>query len=184
VKAELLSKPGASLAQEPQVVELNDHRLLCVFRTGNGWIGSTTSRDYGRTWTPTRPLRFSPEGSIVPHPNAPCPLTRLSDGRYVLLFCNNSGGAGGPFDYLRNRQPIYLAVGIETTLEEQPLLFTEPRLLCTLEGFRPEVGWRDLSYGFFLEEGGEYFHFYNAVWQSIQVNQVDPALLTPPIQAK
>ena len=180
VKAELQTVPGASLAQEPQVIELGEHRLFCAFRTGNGWIGCTTSRDFGRTWSPTRPLRFRPDGPVVPHPNAPCPLTRLTDGRVALLFCNNPGGSGGPFDYMHNRQPIYLAVGVENGQEDQPLTFTEPRLLCTLEGFRPEVAWRDLSYGYFLEESGEYFHFYNAAWQSIQLNQVDPALLTAP----
>lgn len=183
VRLPFASDPAASLAQEPQVVELSDHRLLCVFRTGNGWLGCTTSRDYGRSWTRPRPLLTRPGGSQLPHPNAPCPMTRLSDGRVALLYCNNRGtafGGSGPFDHLRNRQPVFVAVGVENGDEEQPLTFSEPRLLCSIAGFRPEVAWRDLTYGFLLEESGEYFHFYNAVWQAIQVNQVDPALLAAP----
>jgi hypothetical protein len=183
-----------SLAQEPQVVELSDGRLMCVMRTGNGCIHFTTSADHGRTWAPSQPLRFAPGGPVIPHPNAPCPFTRLSDGRYALLFCNNDGtGNGGqdPFDHLRNRNPVCVSVGREVddaqrrdpslalrvTDREQPLAFTPPRLLCSIEGFRPDVQWRDLTYGYLLENDGEYFHFYNAVWQAIQLNRADPRLL-------
>lgn len=28
-----------------------------------------------------------------------------------------------------------------------------------------------------MEDRGEYYHFYNAVWRNVQVNRVDPALL-------
>jgi len=152
-----------------------------VCRTGNGCIWYTVSDDFGRTWRDAQPLRFRPGGDLVVHPNAPCPFTRLSDGRYVLLFCNNDGTAfegKSPFDHLRNRQPVYLLVGRETGWKEgQPLTFSDPRLLCSIEGFHPEIKWRDLTYGFFLENHGEYFHFYNAVCKYIQVNRVAPALL-------
>lgn len=173
-------KPGTSLAQEPQVVELSDGRLMCVARTGNGQIAYAVSTDRGRTWSRPEPLRNRPGGDILPHPNAPCPFTRLSGGRYALLFCNNDGTAFGgrsPFDHTRNRQPVYIAVGRELPGRTgQPIAFAKPRPLCSIEGFHPEVGWRDLTYGFLLEDGGEYFHFYNAVWQYIQVNHVDPRL--------
>jgi alpha-L-fucosidase len=182
VTAELRNVPGASLAQEPQVVELSDKRLMCVMRTGNGCMYYTVSENHGRTWQPTEPLRDRPGGDILPHPNAPCPFTRLSKGRYALLYCNNDGTAFGgkdPFDNTKNRQPIYIAIGHELAPGPgQPLAFTAPRLLCDIDGFHPEIKWRDLTYGYFLESEGEYYHFYNAVWHFIQVNQVAPALTT------
>lgn len=181
VKVPLESTPGASLGQEPQVVQLSDRRLFCVCRTGNGCLWYTVSDDLGRTWRDAQPLRYHDGGERMLHPNCPCPLTKLSNGRYALLFCNNDGnafGADNPFDNLRNRQPVYLAVGLETGSKTgQPLRFSQPRLLCTIEGFRPEIGWRDLTYGCFLEDKAEYYHFYNAVWKNVQVNRVDPALV-------
>ncbi len=174
-------EPGRSLGQEPQVAQLSDGRLFCVCRTGNGCLYYTVSSDSGRTWEPARPLLYRDGGSRMLHPNAPCPFRKLSNGAYALLFCNNDGTAFGgadPFDHTKNRQPVYVSIGRETGRREgQPLEFGEPRLLCSLEGFEPEANWRDLTYGFLLEDGGEFFHFYNAVWRRIQVNRVDPALL-------
>jgi hypothetical protein len=181
VRASLEAIPGTSLAQEPQVVQLSDRRLFCVMRTGNGCLYYTASDDLGRTWREAQPLRYRDGGEKMLHPNAPCPMTKLSGGRYALLFCNNDGSAFGgadPFDHTKNRQPVYVAVGRETgSRDGQPLHFSEPRLLCSLEGFMPEAHWRDLTYGFFIEDQGEYYHFYNAVWQRVQLNRVDPALL-------
>jgi hypothetical protein len=180
VRAELDSHPGQSLAQEAQVVELSDRRLMTVMRTGNGCMFYAVSADYGRTWTEAKPLRDREDGAILPHPNAPCPFTRLSDGRYALLYCNNNGSFDGgktPYDHTRNRHPIYIAVGRETGAGDgQPISFGPPRLLCSIDGFRPHLK-RDLAYGFFLEDHGEFYHFYNAGWEAIQVNRVDPALL-------
>lgn len=181
VHVPLEAVPGQSLGQEPQVVELSDGRLLCVCRTGNGCVYYTVSDDLGRTWREARPLRYREGGERLLHPNAPCPLSRLSGGRYALLFCNNDGSAFGgadPFDHTRNRNPVYVAVGRETQCRDgQPVEFSEPRLLCDIEGFRPEIGWRDLTYGLLMEDRGEFYHFYNAAWRNVQVNRVDPALL-------
>lgn len=181
VHVPLESTPGASLGQEPQVVQLSDRRLFCVCRTGNGCLYYTLSDDLGRTWREARPLRFRDGGDLMLHPNAPCPLAKISGGRYALLFCNNDGTAFGgadPFDHLKNRNPVYVAVGRETgRADGQPLRFSEPRLLCSIDGFMPEAGWRDLTYGFFIEDRGQFYHFCNAVWRRIQVNLVDPALL-------
>lgn len=181
VHAELERAPGESLGQEPQVAELSDGRLFCVCRTGNGCLYYTVSEDMGRSWRRGKPLCYREGGQRILHPNAPCPLTRLSNGTYALLFCNNDGTAFGgadPFDHTRNRQPVNVSIGRETgAAEGQPLEFGEPRLLCSIEGFQPDAHWRDLTYGFLLEDGGELFHFYNAVWRFIQMNRVDPGLL-------
>ena len=171
----------ASLGQEPQVVQLSDRRLFSVCRTGNGCLYYTVSDDLGRTWREGQPLRYRDGGERMLNPNCACPLAKLSGGRYAQLLCNNDGTAFGgadPFDHTKNRQPVYISIGRETGSKTgQPLHFSEPRLLCSIEGFHPEQHWRDLTYGFFLEDGGEYYHFYNAVWRFVQVNRVDPRLV-------
>ncbi|MGQ9455896.1 MAG: sialidase family protein [Armatimonadota bacterium] len=181
VKVPLESSPGESLGQEPQVVQLSDGRLFSVCRTGNGCIYYTVSEDYGRSWWDAQPLCYREGGPRILHPNCPCPLAKLTGGRYALLFCNNDGTAFGgkdPFDHTKNRQPVYISIGREIGPKDgQPLEFSEPRLLCSIEGFHPEQQWRDLTYGFFLEDQGEYYHFYNAVWRFIQINRVDPKLV-------
>jgi len=181
VRVPLESVPGASLGQEPQVVQLSDSRLFAVCRTGNGCLYYTVSEDLGRTWREAQPLRYKEGGDRMLNPNCPCPLAKLSRGRYAQLFCNNDGTAFGgsdPFDHTKNRQPVYISIGRETGSKTgQPLEFSEPRLLCSIDGFHPEQHWRDLTYGFFLEDRGEYYHFYNAVWRFVQVNRVDPKLV-------
>lgn len=183
VTAPLNSDPAQSLAQEPQVVELSGRRLLCVMRTGNGCVNYTVSTDFGRTWrNPSQPLRQHDNGPLILNPNCPVPLARLSGNRYALLHCNNDGTAHGartPFEHLVNRNPVYVSIGTETRGGTQPLRFAAPRLLCHINGYKPHVRWRDLTYGALLEDNGEVFHFYNAVWQDVLVNRVDPRKLQP-----
>ncbi|MCC6442692.1 MAG: exo-alpha-sialidase [Armatimonadetes bacterium] len=123
-----------SAAQEPSLVHLSDGRLLTVFRTLTGMIYFSTSADGGRTWQLPAPLRSSPGGSPIRQPIAPCPLYKLRDGRFLLIFHNNDGtanGGNGPMDYKKNRRPAYLSVGRELSgRPDQPLLFAAPRLLC------------------------------------------------------
>ena len=182
IAAPLKDHPGESLAQEPQLVEMGDHRLMVVMRTGNGYIAYSVSDDWGRTWGKAGALR-NRVGDLMAHPNAACPFIRLSRGQHALLYCDNDGTAFGGrdvYDYKKVRQPIYVAIGREVgSWSPQPVQFGPPRLLCGLDGFRPEVDWRDLTYGQLLEVDGRVYHFYNAVWQSIQVNRVDPGLLRP-----
>ncbi|MGC9317032.1 MAG: sialidase family protein, partial [Armatimonadota bacterium] len=94
--------PTASVAQEPSVQPLPDGRLICAMRTLTGSIWFALSDDDGRSWDDPRPLRYCPGGPEVLQPIAPCPLYRLRDGRYLLLFHNNDGtahGGQGPGDY-------------------------------------------------------------------------------------
>ena len=126
-------KPQVSCAQEPTVHDLNDGRMICVMRTMTGYVYFALSADGGRTWDTPRPLRFAPRGPKIPQPVAPCPLYKLRDGRFVLIFHNNDGtanGGSGPLDAARNRRPAYLSVGREIAHPDHPLIFTEPRFLA------------------------------------------------------
>ena len=203
----LNDKPGQSYGMEAQITELSDHRLFSVMRTGNGCIYFTTSDDFGETWNPAKPLRRDDGGDLILNPNCPNPLAKLSDGRYAVLHCNNDGnveGAEDVFDAGKVRSPIFVSVGVENdTGKEQPICWSEPRLMTTLEEYEPifdgsmgrdlasgclheedggfyhfySMG-RDLTYGALHEEGGEFYHFYNAMWEQIQVNKVSPKLFS------
>jgi hypothetical protein len=122
-----------SIAQEPTLQELGDGRFIAIMRTRTGCIHYALSADRGHTWDSPRPLRFAPGGPVVPQPLAPCPLYKLSDGRFVLVFHNNKGdanGGEGPTDSRRVRRPVWLAVGREISDPDHPLIFERPRILA------------------------------------------------------
>ena len=154
-------------------------------RTGNGCVYFSTSSDFSDTWNDPKPLRRDDGGDRLLNPNCACPLTKLSKGRYALLHCHNDGnvfGANSVFAASVVRIPIYVSVGVKNTPgKEQPIRWNAPRLLTTLDGYQPKFGSKsmDLTYGLLHEEDGRYYHFYNARWESIQVNRIDPALLKP-----
>ena len=125
--------PEVSVAQEPTFQELGDGRMICVMRTRTGSIYYALSADGGHTWDEPRPLRFAPGGPVVHQPLASCPLYKLRDGRFVLIFHNNNGYAHGGIsvsDSKKNRRPVYLAVGREIDHPDHPIMFTRPRLLA------------------------------------------------------
>jgi len=125
--------PEISIAQEPTVQSLSDSRLITVMRTRTGCIYYALSADGGHTWDTPRPLRYCPGGPVIHQPLASCPLYKLHDGRFVLIFHNNDGSANGGQDVTdskRNRRPVFLAVGREIDHPDHPIMFTQPRLLA------------------------------------------------------
>ena len=162
-----VTPPGQtnSVAQEPTVHELRDGRMLTVMRTLNGCPYYALSADEGRTWDTPRPLRFGPGRQVIPQPMAPCPLYRLQDGRFILVFYNNDGtanGGSGPLDYSKNRRPAFLAVGREIADADHPLVFTEPRLFLDNGGV-PDgpVGLNQIaSYCSLFEFEGKVYFWY------------------------
>lgn len=76
-------------AMEPEVVELNDGRILMIVRTQLGYIGKSYSSDGGETWSKLESLG-------VRAPEAPSTLRRVpSTGDLVLIFNDTyTPGAG------------------------------------------------------------------------------------------
>ena len=155
-------------------------------RTGTGCLYFATSADGGDTWSAPAPLRRDDDGDRLLNPNCACPLTKLSDGRYVQLHCNNDGhiyGVNDVFAHLVVRTPVYVSVGVDNEPgRRQPIRWSAPRLLTEIgDDYKKrfaETRTKDLTYGIFHEEApGEYYHFYNACWESIQVNRIDPAVI-------
>ncbi len=118
-----------STLQEPSLVQLSDGRLFCVMRSGRGFPYYSISADNGKTWTTPAGLRYGDGQPLIDQPLASCPIYKLSDSSYVLVFHNNDGTANGgtdPGDGTKNRSPAFIAYAQESLTNVQPLTFNTP----------------------------------------------------------
>ncbi|MEZ6033921.1 MAG: exo-alpha-sialidase [Planctomycetaceae bacterium] len=88
-------------AMEPEVIELNDGRIMMIIRTQLGFIGKSYSTDGGDTWSPMTSLG-------VKAPEAPATLRRIPATGDLLLIWNNTFTAGVGHGGLRT--PLTTAV--------------------------------------------------------------------------
>ncbi len=126
-------RPEVSVCQEPSIVLLPDGRMFSVFRTLTGRIWYSVSDDDGASWRDPDVLRYEDGGEDVLHPISPCPIYALKDGRFLLLYHNNSGRSGGgtwPGDSNFNRNEAYIALGEFRSDAWQPIWFSQPRKFC------------------------------------------------------
>lgn len=167
---------------ELTLAPLPDGRLLTIARTKMGCLFHAVSEDWGETWSNPEPLRYSPGGPAIAQPVCSPPVTRLADGRLVLLFHNNDGSAHGGqdvWDFHRNRTPLWVAVGRQGHVRKNAgLFFKAPRVLLTNDA-QPEGADRrtEISYPQFFTFAGRYFVLYNDKKRDIKINEVDPALV-------
>jgi len=127
--------PHLSVAQEPAVVLLPDGRLFTIMRNMTGYIYYAVSSDQGKTWTDPEMLRYSDDGPGIEHPMSPCPIYRLTNGKFVLFFHNNTGERLGYDQAAKHwdinvanvvRNPTYYAVGEFNAMAKQPIWFGDP----------------------------------------------------------
>lgn len=187
----------ASNAQELTVVPLADGRWLGVVRTYLGSPGYTISHDEGRTWTPVERLRYGPEGEFIEHPHTMCPIARLPDGRFLLLFTNNDGtrkGAAHVWDGgCRTRNPQWFAIAREVPGETRNagLLFGPPRILAAADETPPADGFTastatGISMPQYLHVDGRHFVQYGLKKEHILLDEIPAAVideLTPDLPA-
>lgn len=128
--------PKLSIAQEPTLVRLPDQRLFCVMRTMSGYIWYSVSSDDGMTWCSPRPMLRKDHGQPISEPLCCCPLYEYSPGRYVLLHHNNDGQFQGckREDTGKNRRPAFIALGEFRPKADQPIWFSESKLLMDNDG--------------------------------------------------
>lgn len=88
-------------AMEPEVLELKDGKVLMIFRTQSGHIGSSLSSDKGDTWS--KPVSWG-----VRAPEAPATLRRIPSTGDLLLIWNDNfePGAG----HSGKRTPLTAAI--------------------------------------------------------------------------
>ncbi len=92
------SKRGA---MEPEVLELNDGRLLMIIRTQSGYIASSYSDDGGENWSKARSWG-------VRAPEAPSTIRRIPSTGDLLLVWNDTYSAGA--GHGGKRTPLTIAV--------------------------------------------------------------------------
>ncbi len=135
--------PKISVSQEPAVVLLPDGRLFTVMRTMTGAIWYSVSDNDGETWREPEVLRYKDGGDEVKNPIAPCPIYRLENGRYILVFNNNGGKKGKYNQFAKNwktnqlnhlRNPAFIAVGEFRKDAHQPLWFSKPKEILDTDG--------------------------------------------------
>ncbi|PXX21671.1 sialidase family protein [Arenibacter sp. ARW7G5Y1] len=127
--------PQMSVAQEPATVLLPDGRLFTIMRNMTGFIYYSVSSDNGKTWDVPQMLRYSDTGEGIQHPMSPSPIYKLSNGKFVLIFHNNSGKRFG-YDQADKewdinvsntvRNPTYYTEGEFKQDAKQPIWFGEP----------------------------------------------------------
>lgn len=125
------TNPLLSIAQEPSLVRLPDKRLFCTMRTMTGMIWYTVSDDDGKTWISPRPLLRRDHGLPILEPLCCCPIYEYDEGRYILLHHNNDGRFQGckPEETSKNRRPAFIALGAYRPEADQPIWFSESKMI-------------------------------------------------------
>jgi len=121
-------------AIQPSILTYPDGRLQALCRTRNGVIGSTWSRDHGRTWSPL-------EKTKLPNPNSGIDAVTLADGRQLLVYNHSAPPPETPAKAVR--YPLDVAIssdGVEwhhvLTLEDKPVGngYAYPAVIQTSDG--------------------------------------------------
>lgn len=178
----------AANSQEPTVVPLSDGRWVCVVRTYLGSPGFSVTRDGGLTWTEVERLRHGPDGPWIDHPHTMCPIARLPDGRFMLLFTNNDGTRNSATHVWdggnRTRNPQWFLIGRELPGEERNggLVFGEPRVLAEADDRESPDGFRastctGIAMPQYIAAAGRHFVQYGLKKEHILLDEIPAAVI-------
>ncbi len=149
LKAPLIDHPDTPVIQEPSIVKLPDQRLFCVMRTTTGSPYYSISTDQGKSWSTPQTLLYHDNGEPILHPCSPCPIYRISEDEYILLYHNHNGYFENwtPKDTTYHRRPIMVTLGKFNPNVTQPIWFTKPIFLMDNDGvpIGPKGGRCDLA---------------------------------------
>jgi hypothetical protein len=156
---------GGPIAEEQSFSVMSDGSIFCVFRTVDGHPAHTYSRDGGRTWEPTRYMRYA-DGRLMKHPRAANFAWRAANGKYLYWFHNHGGRS---YD---DRNPVWLSGGVEADGPNgKVVLWSQPEIV--LYDDDPIVR---MSYPDLIEEDGKYF-LTETQKDVARVHEISPALL-------
>jgi len=148
-----LRAPKGPIAEEINLVSMNDGSLYATYRTIDGYLCHTYSRDDGRTWTAPAYATYA-NGRPIKHPRAYAPVWKVSNGRYLLWFHNHGGEAvhtdeWGKGSYYQSRNPVWIAGGVE---RNGRIEWSEPEVLLYDDDPKVRMSYPDL-----IEDGGRYY---------------------------
>ena len=137
-----LTAPEGPIAEEHNLVAMNDGSLYCTYRTVQGHNCHAYSRDGGHTWDGPQYAAYS-NGRLVKHPRAANFVRKFSNGKYLLWYHNHGGKT------YAGRNPAWLCGGVE---RDGVILWSQPEIV--LYDDDPETR---ISYPDFIEDEGRYF---------------------------
>jgi hypothetical protein len=164
-----LHGPKGRISDEFNPVAMNDGSVYATFRTLDGFLCHTYSRDNGRTWTTPEFGVYEPGGRRIKHPRAANFVKKFSNGKYLLWFHNAWGDSIhlSKYSASANRNPAWIAGGVE---RNGAIHWSEPEL------FLYDPAGRGVSYPDFIEDGGRFF--VTETQKSIaRVHEIDRRLL-------
>jgi hypothetical protein len=164
-----LHGPKGRISDEFNPVAMNDGSVYATFRTLDGFLCHTYSRDNGRTWTAPEFGVYEPGGRRIKHPRAANFVKKFANGKYLLWFHNAWGDSIhlSKYSTSANRNPAWIAGGVE---RDGSIHWSEPEL------FLYDPAGRGVSYPDFIEDGGRFF--VTETQKSIaRVHEIDRRLL-------
>ena len=81
-----LLPPEGKVADEHNIVTMNDGSLYCVYRTNRGHNGHTYSRDDGHTWSKPEWATYAPGGKVMKQPRCLNKIYKFKNGKYAMFF--------------------------------------------------------------------------------------------------
>jgi len=143
-----LLPPEGKVADEHNIVSMNDGSLYCVCRTNRGHNVHTYSRDDGHTWSTPEWATYTPGGKTMKQPRCLNKIYKFKNGKYAMFFHNN--GARHYASYpLGNRNPTWLAGGIE---KDGYIYWSQPEVFLYDMDYS-----HGISYPDWIEDGGNYY---------------------------
>lgn len=162
--------PKGPIAEETNAVALSDGTLYVLYRTIDGYLCESYSRDRGLSWTaPAYARRAS--GQPIKNPRAFSCARRFSNGKYLLWFHNHGGEPVHSlprWDFYLDRNPGWVLGGVE---DKGRIQWSEPEIFL----YDDDPATR-ISYPDWIEDQGRIF--ITETQKSIaRVHEVDRALL-------
>ena len=164
-----LRSPDGPVADEHNLVGLEDGSLFCTYRTIDGWNCGAYSRDGGHSWTKPAYAEYTPGGRRIKHPRAANFVRRLSGGRYILWYHNNGTRWYNSGPTYGSRNVAWLLGGVE---RDGFIHWGQPEIVLYNDTFL-----RGSSYPDFVEESDGGLYIVSTQKTEARVNEVDADLL-------
>ncbi|MGH2561578.1 MAG: LamG-like jellyroll fold domain-containing protein [Thermomicrobiales bacterium] len=157
-----LRSPSGPVADEHNLVPLNDGSLYCTYRTIDGHNAHAYSRDGGHTWTAPAHATYTPGGRTIRHPRAANFVWKASNSKYLLWYHNHGGR------YYMDRNPAWLSGGVE---RDGFIHWSQPEIVL----YDADPATR-MSYPDFIEQDGRYW-ITETQKTVARVHEIDPSFL-------
>lgn len=135
-----------SVQEEHNLAALSNGDLYCIYRTTQGVLVDSYSRDGGKSWSLPQAAVYANGNQVIKNPRG-CPkVFRCSNGKYLLWYHNHGGKT------YADRNPGWLSGGIE---EDGKIHWSQPEIL--LYGADTSYHTGRMSYPDLIEQNGQFW---------------------------